>query len=102
MDGIGYGNWNSQNRRHTGGDLEDSYDSSSPPTFTSDPYGFDSDIGQGVNRSKSYSKASSKKDAYDFNLTADMVITLPRVLRYQWRNLNSPSACPPRNELQRY
>ena len=71
MDGIGYGNWNSQNRRHTGGDLEDSYDSSSPPTFTSDPYGFDSDMGQGVNRSKSYSKASSKKDAYDFNLTAD-------------------------------
>jgi hypothetical protein len=67
MDGIGYGNWNSQNRRHTGADLEDSYESSSPPTYTSDPYGFDSDVGQGGNKSKSY----SKKDTYDFNLTAE-------------------------------
>lgn len=71
MDGIGYGNWNSQSRRHTGGDLEDSYESSSPPTYTSDPYGFDSGIGQGDNKSKNYSMASSKKDSYDFNLTED-------------------------------
>lgn len=81
MDGIGYGNWNSQNRRHTGGDLEDSYDSSSPPTYTSDPYGFEtgSDTGNtnmnltgGQRRSaKSFSNMSLKKDSYDFNLTAE-------------------------------
>ena len=70
MDGIGYGNWNSQSRRHTGADLEDSYESSSPPTYTSDPYGFDSDTGHGGRSSHNYSMAS-KKDNYDFNLNTD-------------------------------
>ena len=64
MDGLGYGNWG---RTRSGKDLEDdSFDSSSPPTYTSDPYGFESNAGQG-DRSKSFSFASSKKDAYDFN-----------------------------------